>query len=163
LHLSVFFGGVQGQWENVLNDVGAMLKGEDLENPYGNEQVWEKMQTVYSLDLKDNRMFRNRLKKAGIPLSKSRKDIYCMTKKWKEQKCVMKVARTNIPQIRLELQEALKLFGSRQTKQCKEKQFTPFVEDRIGAVLKKLGVEVVPAQVRSEPTVAAKQGKACNP
>jgi hypothetical protein len=142
IHLSVFFGGKEDEWRSIMDAVKNVLKGENVEYPYDNNQVWEEVRQDFSLGLKDNQMFRKKLRESGIPLKKARKDIYDVTRKWKQHGSVVKINRSDIPGIRLTLHKKFNLFDSKQTKQCKEEQFIPFVEERIEAVLKKLGVEI---------------------
>jgi|TARA_Y100000031_G_scaffold156649_1_gene212151 hypothetical protein len=142
LHLSVFFPGVDEEWRAVAGYVRQLLKGEDLSNPYPNKVLWDDIQKKFSLSYKNNRQFRNELVKVGIPLRKSRKDIYDSTRKWKEKKKVQRVNFSDISKIRGDLQHNYGLFNTTQTKPCRAKQYIPFVEDRITAVLKGLEVEV---------------------
>ncbi|MBC8458943.1 MAG: hypothetical protein H8D67_13190 [Deltaproteobacteria bacterium] len=142
LHLSVFFQGVEKEWRNILEHVREWLKGEDLENPYANKVLWDDVRRRYSLKHKDNKELRNKLIEAGIPLKKPRKDIYTLTKKWREKGSVREVRLPDIPKIRLELQNGFNMFSTGQTLQCRKKQYTPFVEERVGAVLEELGVRI---------------------
>jgi len=142
LHLSAFFQGVSEEWKTIVKYVRELVEGEDPENPYANKIVWNDIRQRYSLAHNSNRQLRNELIKAGIPLKKPRKEIYGYTKNWKEEEKVKRVNISDIPGIRTELQDNYGLFDTGQTRQCREEQYIPFVEDRIMAVLKTLGVEV---------------------
>ena len=137
LHLSVFFQGVSEEWRAIVKYVRNLVEGEDLENPYANRILWNDIRSRYSLAHNSNRQFRNELVKAGIPLKKPRKEIYDYARKWKEEEKAQRVNISDIPGIRTELQDNYGLFNTKQTRQCREEQYIPFVEDRITAVLKR--------------------------
>ena len=142
LHLSVFFQGVEEEWRNILEYVREKLKGEDLENPYPNNVLWDDVKRRYLLGHKDDRQLRNKLMEAGIPLKKPREDIYTFTKKWQKKGSVHNVGLQDIPGIRLELQQEFNMFSKGQALQCRRNQYIPFVEKRIRAVLQELGVKI---------------------
>lgn len=142
LHLSVFFQGAKKEWRNILDYVRKKLKGEDLENPYANRVLWNDVKREYSLEHKDDRQLRNKLMEAGIPLKKPRNDIHKFTKKWQEKGDINQVQLLDIPGIRVDLQKKFDMFSTKQTLQCREKQYIPFVEERMRAVLQELGVKI---------------------
>jgi hypothetical protein len=139
LPLSVFFQGKEKtNWSNILDYVRKTLKGEDIESPYDNDVLWPLVKQEFSLTLKSNKTLNNKLLEAGIPLKKPRVDIYTLTKEWKMKGNVQEVRSRDIPGIREDLQK--KFTGH--TSLCRREQYTPFVEERIRAVLNKLKVVI---------------------
>ena len=142
VHLSVFFRA--RWWEVPIQNIRDWLRGEDVANPYQNDLLYKRLKKAAPRPYKDNRQLRNILREAGIPLRRPRLEIYERTEAWVKNHGGPKCVRlSSIPKIREELVNKHSLFSKGQGRQCREPQYQAFVEERIAAVLRRLGVEVV--------------------
>ncbi|MBN2033355.1 MAG: hypothetical protein JW836_08780 [Deltaproteobacteria bacterium] len=137
----LFSGEAEEGWKKAVEVVIEELAGENPENPYSNEYLWNRISPNLSFGYANNRQFRNTLCENGIPLKKPRKDIYKYTLKWIKENKRKKINRSEIPRVHEDLL-SLGLFSDGHGRLCREPQYRAFVEERIRAVLLRFGLLV---------------------
>jgi len=151
--MSAFFGvdeAREAAWDVLLSEVIDWIRSEDPEHPVKTEVLWiEVNKRLSESDIaapQDNKMFRERLNKRGIPAAPAnRSQIYAKVKKWWKQTGKPDTyPRSAVPMLRKHLMEQHGLFSSSKARLCQGEVFRPFVEERIARVLQDLKVRLTP-------------------